>query len=165
MKRAALIIVISLFVLACTSEKSSNVQVNKWKNYGFVKVDSVDAKNLQDLQQAYANGYDEPFTVSATIEEICKAEGCWIQVQLPNSNSIRVSFKNHFKIPTSTPLNTRVWFHGIPTIDTLSVEDLKHYAEDAGESKEFIEGIKTEEIEYGFEADGIGFLNPKSVKR
>ena len=45
--------------------------------------------------------------------------------------------------------------HGTATMDTITVEDLQHYAEDAGKSKEEIAKITEPEFELNFEADGI----------
>jgi hypothetical protein len=45
--------------------------------------------------------------------------------------------------------------HGFANWDTVSVEMLKHFAEDAGKSKAEIDQITKAKYVLGFEADGI----------
>ena len=49
--------------------------------------------------------------------------------------------------------------NGKLSIDTLSVAQLKHYAEDAGKSKEEISLIDKEEIKMSFLAEGVIIMN------
>ena len=69
-----------------------------------------------------------------------------------------VRFKDHFTIPTKTEVGTEAYFHGRAYWDTVSVELLRHFAEDAGKSKEEIEKITEPKFEMGFEADGIALV-------
>jgi hypothetical protein len=45
--------------------------------------------------------------------------------------------------------------HGIMFMDTVSVEMLQHFAEDAGKSKEEIQKITAPKFEMNFRADAI----------
>ena len=66
-----------------------------------------------------------------------------------------VRFKDHFTIPIDTKIGTVAYMHGTANWDTVSVEMLKHFAEDAGKSKAEIDQITEAKYVLGFEADGI----------
>ena len=55
------------------------------------------------------------------------------------------------------PLNAEgsVIVSGKAFISETSVDDLKHYAEDSGDTEEIIEAITIPEKTYSFEADGV----------
>ena len=55
------------------------------------------------------------------------------------------------------PLNAEgdVIINGKAYVAETSVDELRHYAEDAGKSKEKIEAITEPKLEYHFEADGV----------
>jgi hypothetical protein len=68
---------------------------------------------------------------------------------------MRVTFKDYgFFMPLNSAGRSLV-LSGIAMNDTTSVETLRHYAEDAGKSKEEIEAITEPEVELVFEATGV----------
>lgn len=154
-----LIFCISLICVSCTESEKSNETT--FKKYGPAKLDTTLFNGINELERSLQTGNVKPLTLRTSIEEICQTAGCWIQIKNSKDELIRVRFKDHFTIPTKTPISTKIWIHGVPTIDTLSVELLKHFAEDAGTAQQFIDTIKAPAIEYGFEADAIGFYTIK----
>ena len=50
---------------------------------------------------------------------------------------------------------TEVVFDGVAYQDTVSVEMLRHFAEDAGKSEEEILSITESELAWAFEANGV----------
>ena len=101
------------------------------------------------------------YTVTAEIEEVCAKAGCWINIKQKSGAEMMVRFKDHFTIPTDTKLGTQAFLHGDLFVDTISVDMLRHFAEDAGKTQEEIEKITEAKINMGFEADGIKFLPAK----
>jgi hypothetical protein len=101
--------------------------------------------------QAEING----IKVSGTITEACQAKGCWMKIDKGDGQTMRVVFKDYgFFVPKDCGGKTAVML-GRAYMDTTSVEDLRHYAEDAGKSKEEIEKITQPEVELAFEAEGV----------
>lgn len=95
--------------------------------------------------------------LSGTISEVCQAEGCWMRVSLETDegSTMLVKFKDHsFTIPKDLA-GKKVVFAGRAYQTTISVEKLKHYAEDAGKSKEEIAKITTPSTERIVEATGL----------
>ena len=92
--------------------------------------------------------------VSGKVVEVCKAEGCWLRMETANG-SMMIKMKDHaFLVPLSMNGKTIV-ADGTVTLKETSVEMLRHYAEDAGKSKEEIDAIKAPKKEITMQAKGI----------
>ena len=71
-------------------------------------------------------------------------------------DTVLVRFKDYgFFVPKSGAEGKSAIVNGNISIDTLSVAQLRHYAEDAGKSKEEILSIVSPEITISFLADGV----------
>lgn len=93
--------------------------------------------------------------VVGEIKEVCSKKGCWMTIDLPNGQSMRVTFKDYgFFVPLNSS-GYPVIIEGIATKKVTDVATLRHYAEDAGKSKEEIEKITESKQEYAFEAVGV----------
>lgn len=92
--------------------------------------------------------------VTGKVKEVCKAEGCWLKMETANG-AMMIKMKDHkFLVPLAMNGKTIV-VDGIATRKETSVEMLRHYAEDAGKSKEEIAAIKEPKIEITMQAKGI----------
>ena len=92
--------------------------------------------------------------VKGKVVEVCKAEGCWLKMETPNG-PMMVRMKGHaFFVPVAMNGRTIV-AEGAATYKETSIETLKHYAEDAGKSKEEIAAIKAPKKELVLQATGI----------
>jgi hypothetical protein len=93
--------------------------------------------------------------VSGVVESVCQVKGCWMKVKLDNGQSMRVTFKDYgFFVPKDISGKTVV-FDGVAKTSTTSVEELQHYAQDAGKSKEEIAKITEPKTELTFVANGV----------
>jgi hypothetical protein len=89
------------------------------------------------------------------INSVCKKKGCWMKLDLGNGESAFVKFKDYgFFVPLNAD-GSEVVVNGVAFIDVVSVEELKHYAKDAGKSQAEINKIKKPEITYSFTATGV----------
>lgn len=94
-------------------------------------------------------------TVKARVEECCQKKGCWMKVDMGNGQTMMVTFKDYgFFVPLESAGKTAI-MKGIAYYDTISVDMLRHYAEDAGKSKEEIEAITESSYALAFEASGV----------
>lgn len=93
--------------------------------------------------------------VSGEIKEVCAMKGCWMTIDLPNGQTMRVTFKDYgFFVPKNSQ-GYPVIIEGVASKKVTDVATLRHYAEDAGKSKEEIESITEPKQEYAFEAVGV----------
>ncbi|WP_057936456.1 DUF4920 domain-containing protein [Algoriphagus resistens] len=93
--------------------------------------------------------------ITGKINEVCTKKGCWLTMDLPNGQSMRVTFKDYgFFVPT-TSQGYPVVLEGKALLTETDVETLRHYAEDEGKSKEEVEAISEPKREITFEAVGV----------
>ena len=86
-------------------------------------------------------------------------KGCWMKMNI-NNDTLLVRFKDYgFFVPKTDAQQKPVVVNGKISIDTLSVGQLKHYAEDAGKTKTEISLITKPEITISFLADGVIIKN------
>ena len=76
-------------------------------------------------------------TFSSKVNAVCQKKGCWIKINLDIKESM-VRFKDYgFFVPKDIA-GQRIIIEGVAFIEEVSVEALKHYAEDDGKSTEEI---------------------------
>lgn len=93
--------------------------------------------------------------VTGKVIDVCEKKGCWMQVEMPDKSTVMVKMKDYgFFVPMAIEGKTVVIDGEAKTIVT-SVDELKHYAEDAKKSKEEIAAIKEPKKEIRLTADGI----------
>lgn len=93
--------------------------------------------------------------ISGEIKEVCVKKGCWLTLDLPNGEDMRVTFKDYgFFVPT-TSQGYPVVLEGKAIRTVTDVKTLRHYAEDGGASPEEIEKITEPKEEFTFEATGV----------
>ncbi|MDG2146720.1 MAG: DUF4920 domain-containing protein [Flavobacteriaceae bacterium] len=113
--------------------------------------DFIDDKDLINLQ--------DNIQIKGEIKSTCKMKGCWMELDVAEK-TIFVRFKDYgFFVPKEGAEGKLAVVNGKLSIDTLSVAQLKHYAEDAGKSKEEISLIDKEEITMSFLAEGVIIMN------
>lgn len=92
---------------------------------------------------------------TSNIKSVCKKKGCWMKLELAGDDKSFVKFKDYgFFVPLNAD-NSDAIVSGKAFVTVESVEELRHYAKDAGKSKEEIAKITKPETTYGFMADGV----------
>lgn len=93
-----------------------------------------------------------------TVASVCKKKGCWMNVVSADSKKAEplfVKFKDYgFFMPLDCE-GRKVVIQGTAYKSVTSVEELRHYAEDAGKSQAEIEAIKKPQEEVKFIASGV----------
>ena len=94
--------------------------------------------------------------IAAVATDVCQKKGCWMKVQLADGSEMRIRFKDYgFFVPKTGVESKLAFISGNISKDTISVERLRHYAEDAGKSSNEIEKIVKPEFKLSFIADGV----------
>lgn len=95
--------------------------------------------------------------VKGTVEEVCQAKGCWMNIVDAEDTlePMMVRFKDYgFFVPKDIA-GKEVILEGVAYREKTPVDELRHYAEDAGKSKEEIEAITEPKDSYRFLASGV----------
>lgn len=127
--------------------------------YGYSDVDPASAVTVADMGTAVAEGGFSG-AVQVEITEVCQKAGCWMVFNDAEGNGVRVFFRDHFGIPTDTPIGTAAILYGSTKTDTLDVAFQKHLLDDAKEageevSQEDYDAITEDKIETTFDAEAI----------
>ncbi|MBR98563.1 MAG: DUF4920 domain-containing protein [Flavobacteriaceae bacterium] len=102
---------------------------------------------------------DKNIQIEGKIKSTCKMKGCWMELDVAEK-TIFVRFKNYgFFVPKEGAEGKTAILNGKLFIDTLSVAELRHYAQDAGKSKQEISSIEKQEITMSFLAEGVIIMN------
>ncbi|RQO30309.1 DUF4920 domain-containing protein [Taibaiella sp. KBW10] len=97
--------------------------------------------------------------LKGTVTSVCEKRGCWANVDLGNGKTVFVKMKDYaFFLPMDIK-GKQVLLSGEAYEETTSVDELRHYAEDAKKSKEEIEAIKEPVKKNRFTAAGITVLD------
>jgi hypothetical protein len=134
---------------------ASGVVIREFKGAEF---DVVNIQPVNEFVTTMATeGIDEmDGVVRGTVESVCKKKGCWMNVASEDgTKSMFVKFTDYgFFMPMDIAGKTVV-MKGTATKEITSVDELKHYAEDEGKTKEEIEAITEPKDQIQFMAYGV----------
>ena len=151
--KKALILCCVLFVSLCLSAQEPQ-SAAKGVTYGAgTTADGAIAAN--DVEAKIKA--DDKFSgrVKGKVVSVCKEKGCWMKIERENGEPMMVKFKDYgFFMPKDIE-GKEVVIEGEASVKETSVKQLRHYAEDAGKSKEEIAKIKSPKKEVIFVAKGV----------
>tara|TARA_B100000401_G_scaffold412017_1_gene331213 strand:- start:149 stop:601 length:453 start_codon:yes stop_codon:yes gene_type:complete len=102
------------------------------------------------------SGAVENVILEGVITQTCAKKGCWMNVKMAEGDTMMVRFKDYgFFVPKEGAEDLRTVMHGVAKMDTISVDLLRHYAEDAGETEDIIMQITEPRYVLEFIADGV----------
>ena len=114
---------------------------------------AISPKKLES--QLKKSGKIDHVAVKGTVTDVCDKKGCWITIQTADNERFFVKMKDYaFFVPTALK-GKKVILEGTAENREISVDELKHYAEDAKKTPEEIARISSPENEIRFLASGI----------
>lgn len=149
-----------LLLAACNSNKNAATTPNDGKHFGTL-VTAKKAITYDELMVKMTNVDSMPAKVTGTVSSVCQKKGCWMTLvsAQPGKPEMRVTFKNYAFFMPKDLSGKKVVVDGFAFVETTSVADLQHYAEDAGKSKAEIAAITKPKRELAFEAAGVLILD------
>lgn len=154
MKKLLFLIPVLLISLTIMAQPPKGL-ATKGMTFG-VKTTMDGAINIDSLAPVLVSNSsaDAVVKVKGKVVEVCKAEGCWLKMQTANG-AMLIKMKDHsFMVPLDMNGKTII-AQGTAAFKETSVEMLRHYAEDAGKTKDEIAAIKEPKKEIAMEATGI----------
>lgn len=163
MKNTTLILSVFLFIAACKNN-TENQQITadelaqeiSYATFGEL-ISHTEAKSKEEMAVIFKNlkpgdTIDVKFT--STVNEVCQSKGCWMKIDLGDQESM-VRFKDYGFFMPKNIAGHEVILEGKAYIEEMSVDEQRHYAEDAKESPEEIEKIIHTKKTLSFEAKGV----------
>ena len=153
MKKVGLLIVFLVTIFAC---KKQEVKMN-YASFG-ENISAENAISKDEMISKFKNlktgdTIDVKFT--STVNQVCKTKGCWMKIDLGDEQEATVKFKDYgFFVPMNSEERTVV-VNGKAYVNVVSVEELQHFAKDAGKSEEEVAKITEPKFTYSFLADGV----------
>lgn len=130
---------------------------------GTVYGDTISPKNavpIADLVPALHAGDTSEVLVQTRVINSCTSKGCWMNVRVNDTTQAFVKFKDYgFFVPTDIK-GKNVVIQGKIYLSVTSVEDLKHYAKDAGKTQKEIDAINKPKEEIRIMANGVLVVVP-----
>ena len=135
------------FIVKAQESAASGVVYGEVKDKGdLVSIDKLESS----LKENKYNG-----KVTGKVIEVCQAMGCWVKLQKTDGSTILVKAKDHgFTMPKDI-VGKNVIVDGEANATEISEKMRKHYAQDAGKSKDEIEKIKGSSKELTISANGV----------
>ncbi|SHI38917.1 protein of unknown function [Mesonia phycicola] len=134
----------------------------KYASFG-EKIDEenvISASEMKAKFDAMSVGDTLDVKFKSTVDKVCKEKGCWMKLKLADSLTSFVKFKDYkFFVPLDAE-NKETIVEGKAYITETPVEELKHYAQDAGKTEEEIAAITEPKKEYAFMATGVLMEKP-----
>lgn len=155
MKKLILILV-AAFIGATLQAQPPDVPADKGAKFGdaFTVATTVDAN---ELATTLGDKDSAAVQVRGVVNAVCTKEGCWLKLAARDGNKM-VKMKNHaFLVPVAIN-GKEVVVDAVAFKKVTSVKELRHYAEDAGKSKEEIAKITEPKSEIILQAKGIEVL-------
>ena len=164
MIKNVLLVVFALFFLAsCKNDKAKklNNDVEKEEVSYLSFGDKIEANNViskEEMAEKYKSlkeGDTINVKFASKINTVCKSKGCWMNLDLGEEQESFVKFKDYgFFMPLNSD-GREVIVNGKAFVNTTSVQELRHFAEDAGKTEEQIAEITEPKYTLSFEADGV----------
>lgn len=166
MKNLSFLILCVLTFVSCKqvqepkAQKDEQGQENIYASYTsvgdkFSAEDIFSAEEMSDKFMDLQAGDTITAKFKAEVASVCKKKGCWMNLQLKDGREAAVKFKDYaFFVPNDIE-EKEVVVSGKAFVSVVSVEDQRHYAEDAGKAPEEIEAITEPKTTLSFLADGV----------
>jgi hypothetical protein len=138
-----LLLVLVLLLAACRREHTAPAPEHAEQSFGeAVAVDrAVPVRLVSEDPEMYL---DAPVTVEGTVREVCQAAGCWLTLDAGDGAVVRVvvartpSGDYAFTVPKDIS-GRHVVVQGTLSHESLSADDRRHLAEDAGATQEALD--------------------------
>lgn len=112
-------------------------------------------ENTTDLDLGEGNMVKAvPTKMEGTVSEVCVKAGCWLKVAAADGQEIFISTDHKFFVPKDIVGKTVV-VDGHAYKTEMGVDELRHYAEDEGQTPEQIAKITEPEVSYKLLARGV----------
>ena len=139
-----------------SQETTEATQEIAYASYGD-KIEAEGALTAEAMAERYktlAVGDTIETKMTGTIKDVCSKKGCWMKLDMGETSEMMVRFKDYgFFMPLDAKGDVIV--NGKAYVTETSVDELKHYAEDAGKSAEEIAAITEPKRTLAFEANGV----------
>jgi hypothetical protein len=154
MKKIILSLALSLFTIFAFAQEATPYEGISFGT-GVTKGNVITTK---EVNAKLGDNVKKDMKVIGTVTSVCQSKGCFMYLELPNGETMFVNFKDYEFFMPKDLAGKKVVVDGFAERKETSVEDLKHFAEDAKKSEAEIAKITKPKKEIVFEAKGVVIL-------
>ncbi len=167
MKKIIFAILIITAITACNNKAEKNtteIEITEdtvakemaYQEFGG-KITDANALTKEEMYKTYKNlkqGDTVQVKFISKVNSVCQNKGCWMTLDMGEEEAM-IKFKDYGFFMPMDIAGDEVIVNGKAFVDEMSVEDQRHFAEDAGKSKEEIAAITQPKRTLSFTADGV----------
>ena len=162
MKKLLFFFITTLFVISCNDLKSKDTtqkdqeEHSNYTSFGDV-ITSDNVLSQNEMAASYQNltpGDTLEVKFKAVVNSVCQSKGCWMRVDLGQDQAM-VKFKDYGFFMPKDLAGQEVIMQGKAFVAEVSVDEQRHYAEDAGKTPEQVLAITTPKKTLSFESSGV----------
>lgn len=162
MKKLLFVATLVLTMVACNQTKTDKIAeeaqdvTSNFKTFG----ETIDAANVlsqAEIASRYENlkpGDTLDVKFKAEVNDVCQSKGCWMRVDVGDEEAM-VKFKDYGFFMPKDLAGKEVIMQGKAFVAEVSVDEQRHYAEDAGKSQEEVMAITQPKKTLSFESSGV----------
>jgi hypothetical protein len=160
MKKVFVLAVAVFSMIACKNvevKEVTSVAPEKFQSFG----DSITAEGAITKEELLAKfetlkeGDTIELKFRSEIKDVCQKKGCWMNMNLSDDKNTFVRFKDYGFFMPFNAAGSEAIVNGKAFISVESVDELKHYAKDAGKSQAAIDSITEPKVSYSFLSNGV----------
>jgi hypothetical protein len=162
MKKLLFVAILALTVMACNQTKTDKITEEtqevaaNFKTFGET-INSDNVLSQEDIISTYQNlkpGDTLDVKFKAEVTSVCQSKGCWMRVDVGEEEAM-VKFKDYAFFMPKDLAGQEVIMQGKAFVAEVSVDEQRHYAEDAGKSEEEVMAITEPKKTLSFESSGV----------
>ncbi|HRZ32429.1 MAG TPA: DUF4920 domain-containing protein [Flavobacterium sp.] len=160
MKKVFVLALVVFSMIACKKteiKEEAIVAPEKFQSFG----DSITAEGAITKEELLAKfetlkeGDTIELKFRSEIKDVCQKKGCWMNMNLSDDKNTFVRFKDYGFFMPFNAAGSEAIVNGKAFISVESVDELKHYAKDAGKSQAAIDSITEPKVSYSFLSNGV----------
>jgi len=151
-----IIIILTLgLIFSCNNPNGEQTQINTKESFYGDLINTSEIINISEVKNSISQNGKIETKIQGEILSTCAKKGCWMKLKT-EEDTLMVRFKDYsFFVPKEGVEGRNAIIQGEAYYDTLTVELLQHYAQDAGKSEDEILSITDPEYNFLFEASGV----------
>jgi len=144
-----------ILIFALNMMGYANAQEDNYQSFG-EEIKAESAISVSDLLSTLDGKDSIEAKVTGQITNVCQMKGCWMNISDASADEpVFVQFKDYGFFVPKDAAGKDVIIEGIAYRELTPVEDLKHFAKDAGKSEDEIAQITEPKEEIRFMAKGV----------
>ncbi len=163
MKNLLFVLVLSLLAASCKNENTDKIQeveteevAMNYQSFGDKITDDEISPNSEIIEKLKKMNVSDTLDVklNVMVKDVCQKKGCWMTVDIAGEEAM-VKFKDYAFFMPKDIAGQNVIMKGKAYYEETSVEDQRHFAEDAGETPEAIAAITEPKKTLTFLSTGV----------